>query len=129
VPADAHDILTVGALTSQMRNAPFSSVGPTQDGRVKPDVMAMGSPAALITGRGTIIRDMGTSFATPVVCGLTACLWQALPNKTAMDIIQLIRQTSDNYTSPDNIYGYGKPNFWRAYMIGKIENQTDKIEN
>ena len=77
----------------------------------------------------TIIRDMGTSFATPVVCGLTACLWQALPNKTAMDIIQLIRQTSDNYTSPDNIYGYGKPNFWRAYMIGKIENRTDKIEN
>ena len=129
VPADAHDILTVGALTSQMRNAPFSSVGPTQDGRVKPDVMAMGAPAALITGRGTIIRDMGTSFATPVVCGLTACLWQALPNKTAMDIIQLIRQTSDNYTSPDNIYGYGKPNFWRAYMIGKIENRTDKIEN
>ena len=120
VPADAHDILTVGALTSMMRNAPFSSVGPTQDGRVKPDVMAMGSPAALITGRGTIIRDMGTSFATPLVSGLVACLWQALPNKTAIDIIQLVRQTADNYTTPDNIYGYGKPNFWRAYMIGKV---------
>ena len=119
VPADAHDILTVGALNLQMRNAPFSSVGPTQDGRVKPDVMAIGSPAALITGRGTIIHDMGTSFATPLVCGLTACLWQALPDKTAMDIIELIRQTSDNYATPDNIYGYGRPNFWRAYMIGK----------
>ena len=119
VPADAHDILTVGALNLQMHNAPFSSVGPTQDGRVKPDVMAIGSPAALITGRGTIIHDMGTSFATPLVCGLTACLWQALPDKTAMNIIELIRQTSDNYATPDNIYGYGRPNFWRAYMIGK----------
>ena len=120
-PADARDILTVGALNTQKKNAPFSGVGPTQDGRVKPDVMALGSPTALISGRGTIVRDMGTSFSTPIVSGLVACLWQALPQKTALQIISLVRQTSSSYQEPDNIYGYGIPNFWRAYMIGKLE--------
>jgi subtilisin family serine protease len=120
-PADADDILTIGALNTEKKNAPFSGVGPTQDGRVKPDVMALGSPASLISGRGTIVRDMGTSFSTPIVAGLVACLWQALPNKTAKEIIDLVRQTSSNYQEPDNIYGYGLPNFWRAYMIGKMK--------
>ena len=121
VPGDASDILTVGALNRQKENAPFSGVGPTQDGRVKPDVMALGSPAVLISGRGTIVRDMGTSFSTPIVAGLVACLWQALPEKTAFDIIALVRQTASQHDQPDNIYGYGTPNFWRAYMIGKVE--------
>ena len=121
-PADARDILTVGAINTEMKNAPFSGVGPTQDGRVKPDVMALGSPASLISGRGTIVRDMGTSFSTPIVAGLVACLWQALPDKTAMEIIDLVRQTSSSYQKPDNIYGYGIPNFWRAYMIGRINH-------
>ena len=120
-PGDAQDILTVGALNTDRKNAPFSGVGPTQDGRVKPDVMALGSPASLISGRGTIVRDMGTSFSTPIVCGLVACLWQALPKKSALDIINLVRQTSSSHEEPDNIYGYGIPNFWRAYMIGKLE--------
>ena len=106
--------------------APFSGVGPTQDGRVKPDVMALGSPTALISGRGTIVRDMGTSFSTPVVAGLIACLWQALPQKSAMEIMNLVRQTSNNYEKPDNIYGYGMPNFWRAYMIGHLVERDAK---
>ena len=120
-PADANDILTVGAVNMVKKNAPFSGVGPTQDGRVKPDVMALGSPASLISGRGSIIRDMGTSFSTPLVAGLVACLWQALPEKTALEIIELVRQTGSNAKDPDNIFGYGIPNFWRAYMIGKVE--------
>jgi subtilisin family serine protease len=64
---------------------------------------------------------MGTSFSTPIVAGLVACLWQALPEKTAFDIIALVRQTASQHDQPDNIYGYGTPNFWRAYMIGKVE--------
>ena len=119
VPADAREILTVGALNIHGTNAPFSSVGPSQDGRVKPDVMAIGSPAVLISGRGSLVRDMGTSFSTPVVCGLVACLWQAFPNKRATDIIDLVRKASDNYLTPNNIYGYGKPDFWRAYLLGR----------
>jgi subtilisin family serine protease len=121
IPADAFDILTVGAVDHNKRNAAFSSVGPTQDGRVKPDVMALGSGISLITGRGTLLRDMGTSFSTPVVCGLVACLWQGLPQKTAREIIDLVRISSSQFDTPDNIYGYGLPNFWQAYMIGQMK--------
>ena len=121
VPADADHILTVGAILADEPHkiAPFSSVGPTQDHRIKPDVVAIGAPARLVNGRGVIMSDMGTSFSAPIVCGLTACLWQALRHMKAEEVIELIRQTSSNYEHPDNIYGYGVPNFWRAYMIGK----------
>ena len=68
--------------------------------------------------------DMGTSFSTPIVCGLMACLWQAMPGKTAEEIMELVRQTSNNYAHPDNIYGYGVPNFWRAYQIGMYNSQS-----
>ncbi|MBR1411174.1 MAG: S8 family serine peptidase [Prevotella sp.] len=120
-PADAENTLTVGALNQQRINAPFSGVGPTQDLRVKPDVMALGSPTSLISGRGGVVRDMGTSFSTPVVAGLVACLWQALPGKSALEIMDLVRQNSNGYQHPDNIYGYGIPNFWRAYMVGRYD--------
>ena len=125
-PADAENTLTVGALNQQGVNAPFSGVGPTQDMRIKPDVMALGSPASLISGRGGVIRDMGTSFSTPIIAGLVACLWQALPNKTAMQIMDLVRQNSSNHEKPDNVYGYGTPNFWRAYMIGKANLEVKR---
>ncbi len=124
VPADADHILTVGAITAEEPHhiAPFSSVGPSQDGRVKPDVVAIGAPVFLINGRGSLMQDMGTSFSTPIVCGLMACLWQALPHLTAEELIQLIRLTASNNEHPDNIYGYGVPDFWNAYLMGKIEN-------
>lgn len=119
-PADADNCLAVGAVTEEETNAPFSAVGPTQDGRIKPDVVAFGSPATVVTGRGTVIQAMGTSFAAPLVCGMTACLWQALPGLTVRQMLQLIRQTSRNNAHPDNITGYGIPNFWRAYMTGRV---------
>ena len=126
---DAHQVLTVGALNGEGKNAPFSSVGPTQDGRVKPDVVAIGSPATIVTGRGTVAQDMGTSFAAPIICGLTACLWQALPDKTALEIMELIRETGSNKDHPDNITGYGVPNFWRAYMIGNVDSGEWRVNN
>lgn len=117
VPADADDIITVGAIDKEQRIAAFSSVGPSQDMRVKPDVVALGAPAALISGRGTLVHDMGTSFSTPLVCGLTACLWQALPQLTALEIIALVRHSASDYTEPTNITGYGIPDFWSAYQV------------
>lgn len=118
-PADARNILTVGAISSNGVNAPFSSVGPTADGRIKPDVMALGSPTEVVTGHGVILNDMGTSFASPLIAGMVACLWQALPDKTAFQIIHLVKESADRYTHPDNIFGYGVPNFWKAYQLGK----------
>ena len=125
VPADADHIISVGAVNdlSPNRIAPFSSVGPSQDGRIKPDVVAIGAPSRVVSGRGTITSSMGTSFASPIVCGLVACLWQGMPEKTAEEIIELVRMAGDNHEHPDNIYGYGLPNFWRAYMIGKMRNE------
>ncbi|MCR4919102.1 MAG: S8 family serine peptidase [Prevotella sp.] len=125
VPADAEDILTIGAVDKDGRNAPFASVGPTQDGRVKPDVVAMGASTALISGRGTLVNDMGTSFSTPIVSGLVACLWQGLRHKTALEIINLVRQSASQYDTPDNILGYGIPNFWQAYLVGKMDTGYD----
>ena len=128
VPADAENILTIGAISPDepRRIAPFSSIGPTQDSRIKPDLVAIGAPAYLVNGRGAIIQDMGTSFAAPIICGLTACLWQALPHLSATELISLIRQTGNNVEHPDNVYGYGIPNFWRAYMIGRAKMKSEE---
>ena len=118
-PADAKDILTVGSINEQGMNAAFSAVGPTADGRIKPDVMAYGSPTSVITGRGSIINDNGTSFSSPLIAGMLACLWQALPRKTAKQIIKLVKLASNNQQHPDNVFGYGVPDFWKAYQTGK----------
>jgi len=115
MPADAPDILTVGAFDRNRKLAAFSSVGPTQDGRIKPDVVAQGAPTVLISGRGTLVHDMGTSFSTPLVCGLVACLWQALPHKTASEIMDIVRRSASQYHEPTNIFGYGIPNFRKAF--------------
>lgn len=118
VPADADNILTVGALQRDSMNALFSSVGNTVDGRIKPDVMALGHECALIKGNGQITRGNGTSFASPITCGMVACLWQALPHCTAKQIIKIVHESADRYEYPDNIFGYGIPDFWEAYIKG-----------
>lgn len=110
-PSDATDILSVGAVTPMRKNASFCSLGPTADGRVKPDVMAQGSPTMVVTERGTISSDMGTSFASPLIAGMTACLWQKYPQKTALQLMDMIRRSGSNVAHPDNVYGYGIPDF------------------
>ena len=109
-PADATDILSVGAIRPDSVNAAFSSIGNTVDGRIKPDVMAPGAPAAVITGKGAISEDMGTSFAAPVVCGTVACQRQANPTQTATEIIAIVRNSASQSATPDNNFGYGIAN-------------------
>lgn len=117
-PSDARNVLTVGAANRDSLNTTFSSVGPSFDGRVKPDVMAVGSRATVISGEGVITTANGTSFSSPITCGMVACLWQALPDKTASEIMELVRKSANRANHPDNIYGYGIPDFWKAYQMG-----------
>jgi len=111
VPADAYNTLTVGAVDASRQYAYFSSLGPTADGRIKPDVMARGLVAVVANFEGTITTANGTSCASPIMAGAVACLWQALPNKTNTELLQIIRESADRSSNPDNQYGYGIPDF------------------
>lgn len=111
VPADADDVLTVGALTSKGLNTDFSSLGHAADGRVKPDVMAMGQDCTVAGSDGLLTQADGTSFASPIMCGMVACYWQAHPQLTALQVIEAVRKLGDRYNHPDNVFGYGTPDF------------------
>lgn len=118
-PADALDVLTVGAVDKEGILASFSSIGNTADGRIKPDVMALGEMTAIIRADGSQGRANGTSYSSPIICGMVTCLWQALPQLTARQLIDLVRQSGNRVEYPDNIYGYGIPDFWKAYQSQK----------
>ena len=112
-PADAKGILSCGAVTIEGVRVPFSSTGPTADGRIKPDVVALGSGNAVILPDGSISSRSGTSFASPLVASLAAGVWQANQhlNLTADEVYQAIVQSADQAHNPDNLRGYGLPNF------------------
>lgn len=127
IPADAEHVITVGAVDRDGSNTLFSSVGNTADGRIKPDVMALGGRSGIVNEDGTTDWANGTSFAAPILCGAVACLWQACPRLTAAEITDLVRKAGDRADSPDNIYGYGIPDFWKAYQMGlQWENKTSE---
>lgn len=124
-PADADSILTVGAVDTLRTIGAFSSHGPSADGRVKPDVCAVGVQAAVINPDGVIIHSNGTSFATPLLAGLAACLWSAYPTENAMQIRERILRSADRYATPDTQqYGYGIPDAWVAYTMDMTAVET-----
>ncbi|WP_372775574.1 S8 family serine peptidase [Mangrovibacterium sp.] len=113
-PSDGEFVIGVGAVNSKGVWAPFSSLGPSADGRVKPNVVAMGWGTSLIRSDGSAGVSNGTSFSSPVLAGLAACLWQANPNATALQIKKAIEQSASQYAAPDSLLGYGIPDFERA---------------
>jgi len=116
VPADADSILAVGAVGLDSIIGSFSSFGPSADGRTKPEVCAAGVKAAVIKPSEEIITGQGTSFATPLIAGMAACLWSALPKENAMQIRERIIRSADRFNNPDtDQYGYGIPDAWKAY--------------
>lgn len=110
-PADAVSVITVGSVTSNKLKSSFSSIGPSYDGRIKPDVMAQGTAAIVSDTNGNIRAIDGTSFSCPIMAGMIACLWQAYPTKTNKQIRQMVLESADRYTAPNTDYGYGIPNF------------------
>jgi hypothetical protein len=113
-PADADSILAVGAVDAYGALASFSSVGPSYDGRIKPDIAAQGV-GTVAQGLGSgLIGCNGTSCSAPVISGLAACLWQANYQLSNIEIIEMIKQSSSQYQNPDTLIGYGLPNFANA---------------
>lgn len=127
-PADADSVLTVGAIDQFASYVSFSSQGPSSDGRTKPNVAAMGYQTVVQDVSGQVLTGSGTSFSAPIITGLSACLWQALPNLTNMEIVERIEQSSHQFSNPDNRLGYGIPDFARAANITNLnqENEYDK---
>lgn len=125
IPADAEHIITVGAVNASGQRASFSSVGPTYDGRIKPDVMAMGQGTYVASGYPgwmNYYNGDGTSFATPVLAGAVACLRQACPNASVQDICDAVRAAGSKANNPDNYYGYGIPDFTEVLQILDVED-------
>ncbi len=123
-PADGKEVLTVGAVDSVGSRVAFSSLGPTADGRVKPDVMAMGAETRLINANnGSVAKSFGTSFSAPLISGMAACLWQAFPKATNNAVREAIVESSDQADNPDSLRGYGIPDFYQAYVDLQAENK------
>ncbi len=129
-PADGENVLAVGAIKSDSIRASFSSYGPSYDGRVKPDVSAMGYRTYVQKEDGNISTSNGTSFSAPVITGFLACLWQAMPQLKNSELVQLVKQKCHLFSSPDYSLGYGIPDFNRALNsnnITSIKNSPFKL--
>ncbi|MFM9051450.1 MAG: S8 family serine peptidase [Bacteroidota bacterium] len=116
-PADADSILSVGAVDSAGYKAGLSAFGPSVDGRIKPEVAAMGARTEVGMWNGTFGPANGTSFSCPVLAGAAACLWQAHPDKTNMEIRQAILESSSYYNNPGDSLGFGIPDFQNAHLF------------
>ena len=126
-PVDGFDVFSIGAVDGSGNRASFSSVGPTYDGRIKPDIMAMGQVTAVASGSSSFGTSSGTSFSSPVIAGMSTCLWQANPTFTNLEIKEAIKQSGDNVFAPDEYYGYGIPDYELANSV--LTNLNSKLSN
>jgi serine protease AprX len=115
-PSDGDSVIAVGAVTSSGNRSSFSSVGPTVDGRIKPDLMAMGSNnrIACYSSNTCYSNGSGTSFSCPLVAGASALLLEADPSLTPMQLAALLKNTASMSTNPDRLYGWGIINTYSA---------------
>jgi serine protease AprX len=111
-PADADSIISVGAVNYSSVLASFSSVGPTNDGRIKPDVVAPGVSiyVASTAGANAYVHASGTSFSCPLTAGVAALVLSAHPEFTPIQVRDVIRNTASQADRPDNFYGWGVVN-------------------
>ena len=116
-PADGDSVVAVGAVDANGNIAPFSSWGPNGAGKVKPDIVSIGLGTILANNSGNPASGNGTSFSNPNAAGLIACLWQAFQDFTNIEIVDAVKKSADRYLNPHPRYGYGIPNFRKAYGI------------
>lgn len=118
-PSDGQNVVAVAAVNKTAIRASFSSVGPAFGGAVKPNVAALGSLTYLVTHKGEVGYSSGTSFSSPVLAGMGACLLQANPGARVEQVKLAIEQSAHQYTMPDSLLGYGIPDFQKADLLLK----------
>ena len=126
-PADAANVITIGAVNEEGFYANFSSQGPSFDGRIKPDFVAMGQQAIVASPQG-FYRGNGTSYSTPIFAGAMANLYNEFPNIPYSTLLTALKKSASHYEMPDDKYGYGIPDFQLAtYILGKPIPNTDTL--
>lgn len=129
-PADGDSVFTIGSVDANGFYSSFSSTGPTADDRLKPNVVAQGSSSTIISAwSGDVSSGSGTSFSSPISAGMVACLWQALPEKRNLEIMELIQQSAHLADNPNNQLGYGIPDYMNAYDVATDTGLEISIEN
>lgn len=116
-PADGDSVFTIGSVDGDRQYSFFSSVGPTADGRIKPDIAVQGGNASVLSPEGLVYIGSGTSFSSPLSAGASAILWQAHPEKTNMEIMQALKQSASQSKNPDNLLGWGIPDLMLADLF------------
>jgi serine protease AprX len=124
-PADADSVLAVGSVNGSGVYSAFSSEGPGSGGQVKPAVAAEGEGSIVAdwASDGILVQN-GTSFASPIMCGMVACLWQSHPQLSNMQLLQAIEKSATQFSHPDSMLGYGIPDFCAAYAALGIRESS-----
>ena len=116
-PSDGDYVMAVGATDSYGVAASFTSHGPASDGDVKPNIAAVGLNTYLQRSDGYLGYGSGTSFSSPVMAGMAACLWEAFPDATAQEIKQAVESSASLFNKPDSLLGFGIPDMKMAALI------------
>jgi len=128
-PSDSENVLAIGAVNTLNELGSFSSVGPSFDQRIKPDLVALGVGTTTVRASGTVSLGSGTSFAAPLVAGLATGYWQANPFLTNTEVMERLRRSGDNYETPDNQRGYGLPSFLGAQEVVGFDDEIAASSN
>lgn len=129
-PADGDSVISVGAVDVDGNRASFSSIGPTSDGRIRPVIMGLGYGAAVAEGIEGISFGSGTSFSSPIIAGMSACLWQTKKEMKVMQVYQALKESGSTYSNPDNLMGYGIPNYEQARsVLTTVEYQVSEMDD
>lgn len=126
-PADTPEATTIGAVDFDGYIAYFSSIGPNANGVPKPEVVAPGVDVAVVMPYNDYAQASGTSFSSPILCGMVACLIQAFPTVPPQTLKQMIVESASNYDNYEIDYGYGIPDFEKVFLNNSIISESATI--
>lgn len=128
-PADAVDVIAVANVNLQGVASSSSSTGPSADGRIKPDLAALGTGVRVVRASGGVGSTSGTSLAAPLITSLVAGVWQHYSHLTRKQLVEVLKETASRANNPDNEVGYGIPNYKAVvnYIDRAIQSKTFEV--